>query len=98
MHAQPANIDLPDSKEVVEVPMPARKSIPVEVPTPEIKNLPLLPQGRSLSRRLKHQWIVCCSLWIDMTALMHMNDDDLRALGVPMGPRKKILLALDSRA
>lgn len=35
---------------------------------------------------------------VDMTALMHMTDDDLKALGVPMGPRKKILLALDSRA
>ncbi|ONK56187.1 uncharacterized protein A4U43_C10F5030 [Asparagus officinalis] len=34
---------------------------------------------------------------VDMTALTHMNDDDLKALGVPMGPRKKILLALDSK-
>ncbi|KAJ6835951.1 ankyrin repeat and SAM domain-containing protein 6 [Iris pallida] len=35
---------------------------------------------------------------IDMQALMHMTDEDLKALGVPMGPRKKILLALESRA
>ncbi|KAJ6836299.1 ankyrin repeat and SAM domain-containing protein 6 [Iris pallida] len=35
---------------------------------------------------------------IDMQALTHMTDEDLKALGVPMGPRKKILLALDSRA
>ncbi|XP_031478219.1 uncharacterized protein LOC116249181 [Nymphaea colorata] len=34
---------------------------------------------------------------IDMTALIHMGDEDLKALGIPMGPRKKILLALDSR-
>ncbi|CAN6462776.1 unnamed protein product [Victoria cruziana] len=34
---------------------------------------------------------------IDMTALNHMNDEDLKALGIPMGPRKKILLALDAR-
>uniref|UniRef100_A0A7N0U5U1 SAM domain-containing protein n=1 Tax=Kalanchoe fedtschenkoi TaxID=63787 RepID=A0A7N0U5U1_KALFE len=34
---------------------------------------------------------------IDMTALVHMSEDDLKALGIPMGPRKKILLALDSR-
>lgn len=35
---------------------------------------------------------------IDMTALRHMNDEDLKALNIPMGPRKKILLALeDSR-
>lgn len=34
---------------------------------------------------------------IDMTALRNMNDDDLKELGLPMGPRKKILLALSSR-
>ncbi|XP_038899407.1 ankyrin repeat and SAM domain-containing protein 6 isoform X1 [Benincasa hispida] len=34
---------------------------------------------------------------VDMTALVHMGDEDLKALGVPMGPRKKILLALESR-
>ncbi|KAH0856119.1 hypothetical protein HID58_084380 [Brassica napus] len=30
---------------------------------------------------------------VDMDALMHMTDDDLKALLIPMGPRKKILLA-----
>ncbi|KAI4354343.1 hypothetical protein L6164_003213 [Bauhinia variegata] len=34
---------------------------------------------------------------VDMTALTHMTDDDLKALGIPMGPRKKILLALESK-
>ena len=33
---------------------------------------------------------------VDMTALRHMGDDDLKELGIPMGPRKKILLALPS--
>ncbi|KAL2486128.1 Sterile alpha motif (SAM) domain-containing protein [Abeliophyllum distichum] len=33
---------------------------------------------------------------VDMTALVHMSDEDLKALGIPMGPRKKILLALES--
>ncbi|KAI9153713.1 hypothetical protein LWI28_015457 [Acer negundo] len=31
---------------------------------------------------------------VDMTALKQMTDKDLKELGVPMGPRKKILLAL----
>jgi hypothetical protein len=31
---------------------------------------------------------------VDMAALRHMSDSDLKELGVPMGPRKKILLAL----
>ncbi|PIN08219.1 RNA-binding protein Bicaudal-C [Handroanthus impetiginosus] len=34
---------------------------------------------------------------VDMTALVHMGDEDLKALGIPMGPRKKILLALESK-
>ncbi|KAH8944118.1 hypothetical protein BDL97_13G091900 [Sphagnum fallax] len=31
---------------------------------------------------------------VDMTALRHMSESDLKELGMPMGPRKKILLAL----
>ncbi|KAH8966514.1 hypothetical protein BDL97_03G028800 [Sphagnum fallax] len=31
---------------------------------------------------------------VDMAALRHMSDSDLKELGMPMGPRKKILLAL----
>ncbi|KAK6913167.1 Sterile alpha motif domain [Dillenia turbinata] len=35
---------------------------------------------------------------IDMAALRQMGDQDLKELGIPMGPRKKILLALLSRS
>ncbi|KAJ6794806.1 Uncharacterized protein M6B38_227860 [Iris pallida] len=31
---------------------------------------------------------------VDMTALKQMGDNDLKELGIPMGPRKKILLAV----
>ncbi|XP_020271208.1 uncharacterized protein LOC109846387 isoform X1 [Asparagus officinalis] len=31
---------------------------------------------------------------IDMYAMRHMNEDDLKAIGLPMGPRKKILHSL----
>ncbi|GFP98883.1 zinc finger an1 domain-containing stress-associated protein 12 [Phtheirospermum japonicum] len=34
---------------------------------------------------------------IDMVALKQMGDNDLKELGVPMGPRKKILQALQAR-
>ncbi|XP_013625675.1 PREDICTED: Usher syndrome type-1G protein-like [Brassica oleracea var. oleracea] len=34
---------------------------------------------------------------VDMDALMHMTDDDLKAMLIPMGPRKKILLELGSK-
>ncbi|MED6155652.1 hypothetical protein PIB30_006826 [Stylosanthes scabra] len=35
---------------------------------------------------------------VDMTALKQMRENDLKELGIPMGPRKKILLALLPRA
>jgi len=34
---------------------------------------------------------------VDMTALLHMTDEDLKVMGIPMGPRKKIRLALESK-
>ncbi|KAK4263273.1 hypothetical protein QN277_028709 [Acacia crassicarpa] len=34
---------------------------------------------------------------VDMTALKQMGENDLKELGIPMGPRKKILLALMPR-
>ncbi|CAL9128347.1 unnamed protein product [Musa acuminata var. zebrina] len=34
---------------------------------------------------------------VDMTALRQMGDNDLKELGIPMGPRKKILLAVLSQ-
>ncbi|KAF8390346.1 hypothetical protein HHK36_024871 [Tetracentron sinense] len=35
---------------------------------------------------------------VDMTALQQMGDNDLKELGIPMGPRKKILLAVLPRS
>lgn len=35
---------------------------------------------------------------VDMAALSQMGDHDLKELGIPMGPRKKILLALIARS
>lgn len=109
MHVQPVNDDTPQLKEVV-VARPAKKSAPVEVPTPETKK-PINTASRKKSQQkaessvdtllqslgLEKYSITFQAEEIDMTALMHMNDDDLKALSIPMGPRKKILLALDSR-
>ncbi|XP_028052708.1 uncharacterized protein LOC114257141 isoform X3 [Camellia sinensis] len=41
-------------------------------------------------------WHFMLFVQVDMTALVHMTGEDLKALGIPMGPRKKILLALES--
>ncbi|PKA61258.1 hypothetical protein AXF42_Ash006155 [Apostasia shenzhenica] len=35
---------------------------------------------------------------VDMAALMHISEDDLKAIGIPMGPRKKILTSLQSKS
>ncbi|OVA01631.1 Sterile alpha motif domain [Macleaya cordata] len=111
MHAQPANTDLPKAKPVTEVAKPARKSAPVEVPAPETKKVVSSAPSRKKTQQkgesvdgflqslgLEKYLITFQAEEVDMTALMHMTDEDLKALGMPMGPRKKILLALDSRA
>ncbi|XP_017427590.1 uncharacterized protein LOC108335898 isoform X3 [Vigna angularis] len=45
-----------------------------------------LPPSSSVAQR--------SSYVVDMTALKQMGENDLKELGIPMGPRKKILLAL----
>ncbi len=35
---------------------------------------------------------------IDLDTLAHLGDADLRELGLPMGPRKKLLAAITARA
>ncbi|KAL5711679.1 hypothetical protein ACHQM5_013938 [Ranunculus cassubicifolius] len=110
MRAQPVNNQ---PKEVVEVPKPLRKNVSVEVPAPETKKASN-PVSRKKSQQkaegsssvdsllqslgLEKYSITFQKEEIDMTALIHMTDDDLKDLGIPMGPRKKIILALDSRA
>jgi len=43
---------------------------------------------------LEKYWITFQAEEVDMAVLRHMSDTDLKELGVPMGPRKKILLAM----
>ncbi len=35
---------------------------------------------------------------VDFEALRHLSDDDLKSLGLPLGPRRKILAGLASRS
>ncbi|KAJ7565869.1 hypothetical protein O6H91_02G078600 [Diphasiastrum complanatum] len=59
-------------------------------PSVEEQTVGALLQSLGLSKYL-------ISFQVDMAALRHMSDEDLKELGLPMGPRKKILLALSSR-
>ncbi|KAF6144282.1 hypothetical protein GIB67_024509 [Kingdonia uniflora] len=111
MHVEPESSDRPKVKTVVEVAKPARKSVPV-VPTVETRKVADPAPSRKKSKQkadtsvgglleslgLEKYSITFQAEEIDMSALMHMTDGDLKTLGVPMGPRKKILLALDARA
>ncbi|XP_022771487.1 ankyrin repeat and SAM domain-containing protein 6-like isoform X2 [Durio zibethinus] len=108
MNMQPINADPPKPK--LEVAKPARKSVAVETPEPEPKRAAIAAarkkalqkadasvEGFLLSLGLEKYAITFQAEEVDMTALVHMTDGDLKALGIPMGPRKKIILALESR-
>nr|DAD37054.1 TPA_asm: hypothetical protein HUJ06_007695 [Nelumbo nucifera] len=111
MHSQPANTDPPKSKSVAEVAKPARKSVAVEAPPLETKKISSSAASKKKTQSkddksvdgflqslgLEKYLIIFQAEEIDMTALVHMTDEDLKTLGIPMGPRKKILLALDPR-
>lgn len=107
--SQPLKTESSRPKLILEASKPARKSVAVETP-PETKK-PANPPPKKKSQQkagssvdeflqslgLEKYQITFQAEEVDMTALIHMTDEDLKALGIPMGPRKKILLALDSR-
>ncbi|CAN0915347.1 SEC23-interacting protein [Linum grandiflorum] len=99
------NSDPPKSKQGAS--KPARRNVAVEAPEPQLKKgelskLGKLPENTSVdsflqSLGLEKYLLTFQAEEVDMTVLVHMTDDDLKALGVPMGPRKKIILGLESR-
>ncbi|XP_020208229.1 ankyrin repeat and SAM domain-containing protein 6 isoform X1 [Cajanus cajan] len=105
MKPQPTNSDPPKSKVV----KPSSKNVSVEAPEVQLKR-PADPApkrsrkvGNSVddflqSLGLEKYLITFQAEEVDMTALNHMTDEDLKAMGIPMGPRKKILLALESKS
>lgn len=112
MHPQPPNTDLTKARPVSAIAKLIKKNISsVEAPVPETKKTSNPTTSRKTSQKkselsvdgflhslgLEKYVITFQAEEVDMTALMHMTDDDLKALGIPMGPRKKILLALESK-
>ncbi|KAL2336811.1 hypothetical protein Fmac_011257 [Flemingia macrophylla] len=105
MTPQPKNYDPPKPKVALK---PISKSIDAETPSVLIKKSanPAPKKSRKadaplddflLSLGLEKYLIGFQAEEVDMTALKHMTDADLKAMGIPMGPRKKILLALESK-
>lgn len=110
MHSQPVNADPPKPKPKPRAVEAARKSVAVEAPVPEAKKLANSAPRKMTQQKantsvdsflqslgLEKYQITFKAEEVDMAALMHMGDDDLKALNIPMGPRKKILLALESK-
>ncbi|XP_020594120.1 ankyrin repeat and SAM domain-containing protein 6 isoform X2 [Phalaenopsis equestris] len=111
MHSQAANIDPPKAKAAPESSIPANKSATsVEASVQETKNISNPTYSEKKAKRKSEfsvegflqslgleKYIITFKVEeVDMAALMHMTEADLKALGVPMGPRKKILRALES--
>ncbi|XAR58735.1 hypothetical protein NMG60_11014241 [Bertholletia excelsa] len=107
----PGSTDPPKRKPVLlESIKPVRESVIVENPEPETKRVAssvpvkkMQQQVESVDNFLQSLGLEKYSISfrveeVDMATLVHMSDNDLKALGIPMGPRKKILLALDATA
>ncbi|KAL9235648.1 hypothetical protein vseg_010391 [Gypsophila vaccaria] len=94
---------------VKPAPNPARRSVIAESPVADVKDPSTTQRKKTLQKAdasvdgflqslgLEKYQILFQAEEVDMTALEHMTDEDLKAMGIPMGPRKKIMLALDSR-
>ncbi|GKC73261.1 sterile alpha motif domain-containing protein [Tanacetum coccineum] len=85
--------------------MPPKSVVPLVAPSlPSVNAMqqsqypvePLTVEGFSLG--LEKYLISFKVEEVDMVALSQMGDHDLKDIGIPMGPRKKILLALLARA
>lgn len=108
MNLQPVNSDPPKPK--LEAAKPARKNVAVEAPEADTKRVADPATRKKVQQKaetsvdgflrslgLEKYSITFQAEEVDMTALVHMTDEDLKAIGIPMGPRKKILLALESK-
>ncbi|OWM82895.1 ankyrin repeat and SAM domain-containing protein 6 [Punica granatum] len=102
----PANSGASKPKSASEAPRTTRKSAVVEAST-ETKSANPAHKKKNQQKDNMESFLESLGLEkytitfqaeeVDMTALAHMTDEDLKAMGIPMGPRKKILLALESR-
>ncbi|XP_016712054.1 ankyrin repeat and SAM domain-containing protein 6 isoform X1 [Gossypium hirsutum] len=102
MNAQPISADPPKQK--VKVAQPARKSVAVETTEPEPRRAANTParkkakqsadtsvEGFLQSLGLEKYAITFQAEEVDMTALVHMTDGDLKALGIPMHLKNLLL-------
>ncbi|PSR86349.1 Ankyrin repeat and SAM domain-containing protein [Actinidia chinensis var. chinensis] len=82
---------------LIDAPEPETKRVASSVPTKKTQQKAESVDSFLQSLGLEKYSITFEAEEVDMTALLHMTDGDLKALGIPMGPRKKILLVLESK-
>ncbi|KAF7825799.1 ankyrin repeat and SAM domain-containing protein 6-like [Senna tora] len=105
---QPKKSDPLKSK--VEIVKPSSKTVSVEASASQIKRAANPASKKKVSYKavssvdgflqslgLEKYLLIFQAEEVDMAALKHMTDNDLKAIGIPMGPRKKILLAIESK-
>ncbi|XP_044501716.1 uncharacterized protein LOC123222814 isoform X2 [Mangifera indica] len=107
MNSQLVNSDPP--KPNLLAAKPARKSVAAEASETETRRVADPALRKKVQQKVEtsvggflrslglEKYSITFQAEVDMTALVHMTDEDLKAIGIPMGPRKKILLALESR-
>lgn len=109
VYSQPVETARAKPRAVTEGTKPVRESVVVEASVPETRKVDSTVSKKKAQQKFESVDSFLFSLGldkyskkfnaeeVDMTALLHMNDEDLKAMSIPMGPRKKILLALDSK-
>lgn len=109
IYLNPVKTNNPNPKPVLGGSKPVKKTVIVEAPEPETKKVASSIARKKTQQKVESVDSFLQSLGlekysitfqaeeVDMTALVYMTDEDLKALGVPMGPRKKIILALETR-
>lgn len=113
MHSHVTNTGPPKAKAAQESSIPVKKSVTsVEASVQETKKIsnPTYSENKAKQKLESsvegflqllglEKYIITFKVEeVDMAALMHMNEADLKALGIPMGPRKKILRSLESKS
>ncbi|XP_055813000.1 uncharacterized protein LOC129882645 [Solanum dulcamara] len=110
VYSQTVENDPPKAKlkAAPEISKPVRRSSIAEAPAMETKKVASTVSKKSQQKAesvdnflqslgLEKYAITFQAEEVDMAALVHMTDEDLKAIGIPMGPRKKIILALETR-
>ncbi|KAH9618510.1 hypothetical protein KSS87_012582 [Heliosperma pusillum] len=107
MHLQQVKKDVAKPKPTLDAPKPTRRNVVAESPVADVKKVPSAPSNKKPLQKadasvdgflqslgLEKYQITFQAEEVDMTALEHMTDEDLKAMGIPM--RFFVLYAISS--